>query len=143
MTDLTLAMAQAIVAGALKHARDQNFKPIGVVVLDDRGVTVACAIEDNSSLRRFEIAHGKAHGCLGMGLGGRAVEKRVLERPHFGAAIAHVFDGEFIPVPGGILIKNASGAIIGAVGVSGDTSDNDEAAGIAGVKSAGLIADAG
>lgn len=143
MTDLTLAMAQAIVAGALKHARDQNFKPIGVVVLDDRGVTIACAIEDNSSLRRFEIAHGKAHGCLGMGLGGRAVEKRVLERPHFGAAIAHVFDGEFIPVPGGILIKNASGGIIGAVGVSGDTSDNDEAAGIAGVKSAGLIADAG
>ena len=78
-----------------------------------------------------------------MGIGGRSVEKRMLERPHFGAALAHVFDGDFIPVPGGVLIKNTSGAIIGAVGVSGDTSDNDEAAGVAGIKAAGLVADAG
>lgn len=143
MTELTLAQAQTIVDAGLKHARAANFKPMGIVVLDARGAMVACAIEDNSSLRRFDIAHGKAHGCLGMGIGGRAVEKRILERPHFGAALAHVFDGDFIPVPGGVLIRNASGAIIGAAGVSGDTSDNDEAAAVAGIKAAGLVADAG
>ncbi len=143
MTQLTLDKAQRIVSAGLKFARDANFKPMGIVVLDARGAMVACAIEDNSSLRRFEIAHGKAHGCLGMGIGGRSVEKRVLERPHFGAAIAHVFDGDFIPVPGGVLIRNEAGAIIGAVGVSGDTSDNDEAAAIAGIKAAELAADAG
>lgn len=143
MPELTLENAQAIVGATLRHSRDAKFKPMGVVVLDARGAMVACAIEDNSSLRRFEIAHGKAHGCLGMGIGGRSVEKRILERPHFGAALAHVLGGDFIPVPGGVLIKNASGAIIGAVGVSGDTSDNDEAAGVAGIKAAGLIPDAG
>lgn len=143
MSELTLEKAQAIVSGGLKHAHNSKLKPLGIVVLDARGAMVACAIQDNSALRRFEIAHGKAHGCLGMGIGGRSVEKRILERPHFGAALAHVFDGDFIPVPGGVLIKSASGAIIGAVGVSGDTSDNDEAAGVAGIKVAGLIADAG
>ena len=143
MSELTLEKAQTIVSAALKFARESKFKPMGIVVMDARGAMVACAIEDNSSLRRFEIAHGKAHGCLGMGLGGRSVEKRILERPHFGAALAHVFEGDFIPVPGGVLIRNAAGAIVGAVGVSGDTSDNDEAAGIVGIKASGLVADAG
>ena len=127
MSELTLEKAQTIVSAGLKFARDSKFKPLGVVVLDARGAMVACAIEDNSSLRRFEIAHGK----------------RVRERAHFGAAIALVFGGDFIPVPGGVVIRNAGGAIIGAVGVSGDTSENDEAAGIAGIKAAGFAADAG
>lgn len=143
MPELTLEKAQTIISAGLKHARDANFKPMGIVVLDARGAMVACAIEDNSSLRRFEIAHGKAHGCLAMGIGGRAVDARVRERPHFGAALAHVFGGDFIPVPGGVLIKNVGGATIGAVGVSGDTSDNDEAAAVAGIKVAGFAADAG
>lgn len=143
MSELTLEKAQTVVGAGLKHARDAKFKPMGIVVLDARGAMVACAIEDNSALRRFEIAHGKAHGCLAMGIGGRAVDARVRERPHFGAALAHVFGGDFVPVPGGVLIRNASGAIIGAVGVSGDTSENDEAAGVAGIKAAGFTADAG
>ncbi|MBX3523888.1 MAG: heme-binding protein [Xanthobacteraceae bacterium] len=143
MPELTLEKAQSIISAGLKHAHDAKLKPLGIVVLDARGAMVACAIEDNSALRRFEIAHGKAHGCLGMGIGGRSVDARMRERPHFGAALAHVFGGDFIPVPGGVLVKNASGAIIGAVGVSGDTSDNDEAAGIAGIKAAGFVADAG
>lgn len=143
MSELTLEKAQIIINASLKYAHEQKFKPLGIVVLDARGAMVACSIEDNSALRRFEIAHGKAHGCLGMGIGGRSVDARVRERPHFGAALAHVFDGDFIPVPGGVLIKNASGAIIGAVGVSGDTSDNDEAAGVAGIKAVGFAADAG
>jgi uncharacterized protein GlcG (DUF336 family) len=143
MSELTLEKAQTIVSAGLKHAHGAKFKPLGIVVLDARGAMVACAIEDNSSLRRFEIAHGKAHGCLGMGIGGRAVDARIRERPHFGAALAHVFNGDFIPVPGGVLIRNTGGAIIGAVGVSGDTSDNDEAAAIAGIQAAELVADAG
>lgn len=143
MSELTLEKAQTIIAAGLKHARAANLKPLGIAVLDARGALVAYAVEDNSSLRRFEIAHGKAHGCLGMGIGGRSVDARVRERPHFGAALAHVFGGDFIPVPGGVLVKNASGAIIGAVGVSGDTSDNDEHAGVAGIKAAGFTPDAG
>lgn len=143
MPELTLEKAQTIIGAGLKHARDANLKPLGIAVLDARGALIAYAVEDNSSLRRFEIAHGKAHGCLAMGIGGRAVDARVRERPHFGAALSHVFGGDFIPVPGGVLIKNAAGAIIGAVGVSGDTSDNDEAAGIAGIRAAGFTADAG
>jgi uncharacterized protein GlcG (DUF336 family) len=143
VTELTLDKAQAIISAGLKHARGANMKPLGIAVLDARGALIAYAMEDNSSLRRFEIAHGKAHGCLGMGIGGRSVDARVRERPHFGAALAHVFGGDFIPVPGGVLIKNASGAIIGAVGVSGDTSDNDEIAGTVGIKAAGFTADAG
>lgn len=143
MSELTLEKAQTIVSTGLKFSRDAKFKPMGIVVMDARGAMVTCAIEDNSSLRRFEIAHGKAHGCLAMGIGGRMVDARVRERPHFGAALAHVFGGDFIPVPGGVLIRNAGGAIIGAVGVSGDTSENDEAAGVAGIKAAGFVADAG
>ena len=143
MTDLTLEAAQTIVAAGLKHARSANFKPLGIAVLDARGALKAYAAEDKSSLKRFEIAHGKAYGCLAMGIGGRAVDARVRERLHFGAALAHVIGGAFIPVPGGALIRDASGDIVGAVGVSGDTSDNDELAGVAGIKAAGLTADVG
>lgn len=143
MSDLSLEAAQTIIAAGLKYAREAKLKPLGIAVLDARGALKAYAAEDKSSLRRFEIARGKAHGCLGMGIGGRAVDARVRERPHFGAALAHVFGGDFIPVPGGMLILNGGGDIVGAVGVSGDTSENDEAAGVAGVKAAGLNADTG
>jgi uncharacterized protein GlcG (DUF336 family) len=143
MTSLTLDAAQTIVTAALKHARGANMKPLGVCVLDARGAMKAYAAEDKTSLKRFEIAHGKAFACLSLGQGSRNVNKIVTERPHFGAALAHVVGGTFIPVPGGALIRDAAGDVIGAVGVSGDTSDNDEAAGVAGVKAAGLTADVG
>jgi uncharacterized protein GlcG (DUF336 family) len=143
MTDLTLQAAQTIITAALKHARDANMKPLGVCVLDARGAMKAYAAEDKTSLKRFEIAHGKAFACLAVGQGSRNLNKIVTDRPHFGAALAHVVGGTFIPVPGGALIRNAAGDVIGAVGVSGDTSDNDEAAGVAGIKAAGLTADVG
>lgn len=143
MTDLSLETAQSIISAGLKYARDAKLKPLGIAVLDARGALKAYAAEDKSSLKRFEIAHGKAYGCLAMGIGGRAVDARVRERPHFGAALAHVVGGDFVPVPGGVLILDGSGDVIGAVGVSGDTSDNDEAAGVAGIKAAGLSADTG
>jgi uncharacterized protein GlcG (DUF336 family) len=143
MTGLTLDAAQTIVAAALKHARGANMKPLGVVVLDARGAMKAYAAEDKTSLKRFEIAHGKAFACLSLGQGSRNINKIVTERPHFGTALAHVVGGTFIPVPGGALIRDSAGDVIGAVGVSGDTSDNDEAAGVAGIKAAGLTADVG
>ncbi|HET6236481.1 MAG TPA: heme-binding protein [Acetobacteraceae bacterium] len=143
MSALTLSQAQTIVTTALAHARGAKFQPLAVLVLDARGVPKAFAAEDGTSLRRYEIAHGKAHGALSMGIGSRTLGKRAEERPHFIAAVTHVVGGALIPVPGGVLIRAADRAIVGAVGVSGDTSDNDEAAALAGIAAAGLTADPG
>ena len=140
MAALTLAQAQTIVSAALAHARANKFAPMGVVVLDARGVLKAYAAEDGTSLRRSDIAIGKAHGALAMGVGSRTLGKRAEERPHFVAAVTHAVGGSLIPVAGGVLIKG-EGGFIGALGVTGDTSDNDEAAALAGIAAAGLTAD--
>ncbi|MCK0196603.1 heme-binding protein [Ancylobacter sp. 6x-1] len=143
MTDLTLAAAQTILAAALAHCRAGNFKPMGVVVLDARGALKAAAIEDGSALKRSEIAHGKAYGALSLGVGSRALFKRAKDQPFFIAAASHVAGGALVPVPGGVLIRDGSGALLGAVGISGDTSDNDEAAALAGIAAAGLVGEPG
>lgn len=143
MTELKLEAAQTIVSAALKEARAKNMKPMGVVVLDARGALKAAAIEDKSALKRAEIAHGKAYGSLAMGIGSRAVEARAKERPHFLTGLQHIVGGTLIAVPGGALIKDKDGNVIGAVGVSGDTSDNDEIAALAGIKAAGFTGDPG
>jgi uncharacterized protein GlcG (DUF336 family) len=137
---LTLINAQTIIAKTLDHAKQANFKALGVVVLDMRGTVVAAAIQDGSSLARFDVAKAKANGAISFNMGSRGIEKLAKDRPHFLAL--GVIDG-IIPVPGGVLIKSTEGQIIGAVGVSGDTSDNDEIAAIAGIKAAGLQADGG
>lgn len=142
MPAITLTQAQTILAAALAHARQAAMQPLAVIVLDARGVPKAFAAEDGTSLRRYEIAHGKAHGALAMGIGSRTLGTRAEARPHFFAAVSHVVGGAFVPVPGGVLIRDG-GEIIGAVGISGDSSDNDEAAAIAGIKAAGLTADPG
>jgi uncharacterized protein GlcG (DUF336 family) len=143
MSALTLAHAQTIVTVALAHAREKGFQPLAVLVLDARGVPKAFAAEDGTSLRRYEIAHGKAHGALAMGIGSRTLGRRAEERPHFIAAVTHAVGGALVPVPGGVLIRDADRTIIGAVGISGDNSDNDEAAAMAGISAAGLTADPG
>ena len=143
MADLSLPQAQAIVAAALAHARAHSLKPLVVTVLDARGAPKALAAEDGTSLKRAEIAHGKAHGALALGMGSRAIAKRAAEQPSFVAAVTHVAGGALVPVPGGVLIRDGAGALLGAVGISGDTSDNDEAAALAGVRAAGLTADEG
>lgn len=139
---LTLQAAQTVVSAALAHAREKNFKPLAVLVYDARGALKAAAVEDRNSLKRAEIAGGKALGALGMGVGSRALGKMAQDRPFFAASLSHVFGGAMVPVPGGVLIKQ-DGEIVGAVGVSGDTSDNDEAAAVAGITAAGLSADTG
>jgi len=143
MPQLTLAQAQTVVSAALRHGSDRNMQPLAVVVLDERGVPKAYAAQDGTSLRRFEIASGKAHGALSFGLGSRTLAKRAAANPHFIAAVTHAVGGSLVPVPGGVLIRAADRSIIGAVGISGDTSDNDEAAAIAGIAEAGLTADPG
>lgn len=143
MSELTLQTAQAIVATALGTAREKSFKPLSIVVYDARGAVRALASEDGTSLKRAEIAMGKAYGALALGVGSRALHKMAADRPYFVAAATHAVGGQLVPVPGGVLIKDAQGQILGSVGVSGDTSDNDEIAATAGIEAAGLVPDAG
>lgn len=143
MPHLTLDQAQTIISTALKHGTDHNFQPLAVLVLDARGVLKVYAAQDGTSLRRAEIAQGKAHGALSFGIGSRALAKRAATSPHFIAAVTHAVGGSLVPVPGGVLIRAGDNSIIGAVGISGDNSDNDEAAAIAGITAAGLTADPG
>ena len=140
---LTLAAAQTIVREALAHARKAGFKPLSVVVLDARAAVVAAASEDGTSLARFEVARGKAAGALAFNVGSRKLGEMAVERPHFFAGAAHAVGG-LVPVAGGVLDQGQGRrACIGAVGVSGDNSDNDEAAAVAGIAAAGLAADGG
>lgn len=139
---LTLEQARKIADTALAIAHAQKFKPLSIVVLDARGARKVVLTEDSTSLKRAEVAYGKAYGALAMGSGSRALMKMAAERPNFVAAAMHVAEGALVPVPGGVLIR-AGGEIIGAVGVSGDTSDNDEIAAVAGIEAAGLTADPG
>jgi uncharacterized protein GlcG (DUF336 family) len=135
---LKLDDAQAIVAAALDYARAKSLKPMGFVVLDERGALRAAAVEDGASLARWKVAYGKAHGALSMGVSSRKLHDMAVERPHFVASLASVFTEGVVPVPGGVLIRDGDGAVIGAAGASGDTSDNDEAALLAAIGEAGL-----
>ena len=143
MTQLSLPTAQALVAAALQHARARGFRPLGVAVLDARGALIAYAAEDGSSLRRQDVALAKANGALGMGMGSRTLAARAKATPVFFGALSHVIQGGLAPAPGGVLIRSADGVLLGAVGVSGDISDNDEAAALAGIAAVGLVADPG
>jgi uncharacterized protein GlcG (DUF336 family) len=140
---MQLEQAQRIVAAALASARSRGFKPLAVVVLDARGALRAAAAEDGASLRRAEVAIGKAHGALAMGLGSRTLFTRAQAQPQFIAAVTHAVGGQLVPAPGGVLIHDAAGRLLGAVGVSGDTSDNDEIVALAGIEAAGLKGDPG
>ncbi len=136
---VTLAQASTIVDGALKKARDTNCMPQTVVVLDAGGHVVAAKREDGATFLRFQIAYGKAWGSLGMGFGTRALAERAAQHPAFVNALGAVTDGRAVPSPGGVLIADG-GEIVGAIGISGDTGDNDEACAIAGIQAAGLTA---
>jgi uncharacterized protein GlcG (DUF336 family) len=140
---LTLAQASAIVDVALKKGRETNCAPLTVAVLDAGGHLVAFKREDRSGILRFDIAFGKAWGALGMGFGSRTLFERSANTPVFFTALAAASGGRLVPNPGGVLIKDSSGDILGAVGISGDTSDKDEVCAIAGTEAAGLKADPG
>jgi uncharacterized protein GlcG (DUF336 family) len=140
---LTLSQANTIVAAAIKKGRDTNCAPLSVAVLDAGGHLVSFQREDRSGILRFDIAFGKAWGALGMGFGSRTLNERAANAGQFYNALQVASGGRLIPNPGGVLIRNASGEVIGAVGISGDTADKDEICAVAGVEAAGLKADPG
>jgi uncharacterized protein GlcG (DUF336 family) len=140
---LTLGQARTIVDAAMDEGRKHGFQPLCVVVLDVGGHPLALQRDESASINRPEIATGKAAGCLGMGFGGRELARRAQAVPQFFTALASIFPKGIIPVPGGVLIRSATGALLGAVGVTGDTSDNDEICAVAGIEAAGLVADTG
>ena len=137
---IDLQTARTVIEGARAAAREKGYKPLTVVVLDAGGHVVAAEREDGSSTKRFEIAFGKAHGAIALGLGSRALMARAEQQPYFIAAATAAVGGSLVPVPGGVLVRDGSGTLLGAVGVSGETSDNDEAAAVAGIEAAGLQA---
>jgi uncharacterized protein GlcG (DUF336 family) len=140
---LTLQQADQIASVALGRGRDLSLAPLTVVVLDAGGHIVVAKREDRSGILRIQIATGKAYGALGMGFGSRALAERAAKAPQFFAALAAASDGRVVPAAGGVLIRNAVGDILGAIGISGDTSDQDEICAVAGITAAGLFADTG
>jgi uncharacterized protein GlcG (DUF336 family) len=140
---VTLGQASTIVDVTLKKARDSNLAPLTVAVLDAGGHLVAFKREDKSGILRFDIAFGKAWGALGMGFGSRTLAGRAAKTPQFFTMLAAASGGRMVTNPGGVLIRDGAGAIVGACGISGDTSDKDEMCAIAGIEAAGLKADPG
>ncbi len=143
MSELTLGQAQTILTTALEKSRSLSLSPLAIAVLDARGALKAFAAQDGTSLKRPEIALGKARGALALGMGSRSLFRRAKEQPYFISAAASATGGDLVPVPGGVLIRDADRKVIGVVGISGDTSDNDETCAVAGIVAAGYLADPG
>jgi uncharacterized protein GlcG (DUF336 family) len=137
---ISLETAKTITAGVRAAGKERGLKPLTVVVLDAGGHVLSVEREDGASNNRFEIAYGKAYGALALGMGSRSLMARAEQQAYFITAAAAAIGGRLVPVPGGVLVKDAAGTVVGGVGVSGDTSDNDELAAISGIESAALVA---
>jgi|UniRef100_UPI000D34AD5F uncharacterized protein GlcG (DUF336 family) len=135
---LTLQQARTVLDAALAESKAQGYKPMAVAVLDAAGHLKAFASEDGASMFRFDVARAKAWGAVGMGVSSRALAERARDNPNFFVSLAATADGRFLPQTGAVLIKDAQGQLLGAVGASGGTGDEDEAICIAGVQAAGL-----
>lgn len=140
---LKLAQANRIIEGVFAKGSDLGLAPLTATVLNSAGTPISFQSQDGSTALRHKIAHGKAFGAVGLGIGSRAIFNRAQEQPYFVDAVAAASGGALIPVPGGVLVRDVAGNLLGAVGVTGDTSDNDEAAAIHGIEAAGLVADPG
>lgn len=143
MTILKLNQANTIVETALKEGRARQLAPLAVAVLDAGGHLIAFQREDGAGFARFHIAYGKAWGALGMGYGTREVAERAAKFPTFVIALATATDGRMIPSPGGVLVLSAENQVLGAVGISGDSGDNDETCAVVGIQAVGLLAQPG
>ena len=137
---ISLSQSRTLIEAALAKGRALDLNPLSVVVLDPRAAMVAMMSEDGVSQMRARIAHGKANAAIALGMGTRALMNRAEQQAYFIQAVNGVAGGDMVPVPGGVLIQDQQGTLLGAVGISGDTSDNDEAAAIAGIEAAGLNA---
>ncbi|ATX66046.1 GlcG/HbpS family heme-binding protein [Roseinatronobacter bogoriensis] len=138
---LSLDQARSIIAATRAKGREMELKPLTVIVLDSGGHVLAFEREDGASPGRFGIAHGKAYGAVMLGMGGRAQMARAEAQAYFMAAVNGVYGGKVVPVPGGVLLR-VSGKVVGAIGVTGDSSDNDAEAALAGAAAAGIDAEA-
>ena len=143
MQKLTYQISFNIAQKALKKSSELGLKPLAVVVLDDRASLRICLNQDGTAIHRHRVAHGKANAAMSLGMGSRSLGSRAEAQAYFVDAVGRMMDGDFIPVPGGVLIRNVDGVIIGAVGISGDTSDNDETVAVAAIEAAGPTADTG
>jgi uncharacterized protein GlcG (DUF336 family) len=143
MTRLTLAVADRMIDAALLEGQRLKFQPLCVAVMDAGGHVLALKRNERASLIRPQIASAKASSVLGMGFGGRELARRAELMPGFFNALSHLTNGSMLAVPGGVLIRDEAGEILGAIGISGDTSDNDELCALAGINATGLIPDAG
>ena len=142
MAEISASRARTIIRKTMAKGDEMGFKPLSVVVLDTGGHVKAFERADGASPGRFGIAQGKAYGAIMLGMPGSAQMARAEQQAYFMAAVNGVYGGQVVPVPGGILVRDKRGALIGAVGVTGDTSDNDVIAGLAGIEAAGLSGDA-
>ncbi|WP_299640123.1 heme-binding protein [uncultured Ruegeria sp.] len=136
---ISLRKARTIIRKTLEKGHEMELKPLSVVVLDAGGHVIAFEREDGAAPGRFGIAQGKAYGSVMLGIAGTAQMHRAEAQAYFMASVNGVFGGQVVPVPGGVLLRDRKGAVIGAVGVTGDTSDNDALAAMAGIEAAGLI----
>ncbi len=146
MSEVSLSQAQEMITAALAKGRQKNLLPLVVAVLDTGGHLKAYSREDGAGILRYQIASAKAWGALGMGIGSRALGERAKKGGQDAAfmnAAGAASNGRLIPGPGGVLIRDAEDRIIGAVGISGDTGDNDELCAIAGIEAIGLRPDPG
>lgn len=142
MASITLRKAQTIVKVALDMAREKELKPLTVVVLDAGGHVIAAARADGASAGRFKLAEAKAYGAVMLGMGGFAQRDRAETQAYFMASLNGLYGGRVVPVPGGVLIRDAKGVLLGAVGVTGDTSENDADAAALGITAAGFVPEA-
>ena len=140
MSVLTLEQANAIIAGALAKARDAGFNPLTVAVVDAGGSLIALQRSDASPAIRPAVAQGKAAGAVAMGVSSRTLGEMAVDRPHFIGSVAPLAPYGLVPVAGGVIVRDGAGIAIGGVGISGDTSDNDELCALAGIAAAGLNA---
>jgi uncharacterized protein GlcG (DUF336 family) len=140
---LKLEQARQIIATALQQGAEMGLKPLTVAVLDAGGAVIALERSDGASRMRPEVATGNANGAIALGMGSRVIFKRAQEQPYFIQSLNALAKGALVPVPGGVLIRDADGGVVGAVGITGDSSDNDEACAVAGIEAIGLAADPG
>ncbi|MEM0978587.1 MAG: heme-binding protein [Pseudomonadota bacterium] len=142
MADISLTKAKRIISATFTKGKEAGLKPLSVAVLDSGGNLVAFERQDGASPGRFQIAFGKAFGCVMLGMTGTQIRDRAEQQAYFVNAVNGAFEGKMVPVPGGILVKDSRGRVVGSVGVTGDTSENDAMAGSAGIEAANLVADA-
>ncbi|MEM8694058.1 MAG: heme-binding protein [Pseudomonadota bacterium] len=138
---ITIRKARTIIKKALEKGAEMELKPLSVIVLDPGGHVLAFERSDGSAPGRFAIAHGKAYGSVMLGMAGTAQMARAEQQAYFMAAVNGAYGGQVVPVPGGVLVRDKKGNVIGAVGVTGDVSDHDAIAAVAGIEAAGFVAE--